>query len=295
MSDATPKPSGAGPLTPRKGTPGPVIIRGERAPLIDIYHRILALPLQMVLLLMAATFVVLNLMFAGLFMLAPGGVGNLKAGDFWNAFFFSVQTFGTIGYGYMFPRSFAADLIVTGETFIGLVYVAIFTGLVFARVSKPTARVSFSEVAVIHAFDGVPTLMFRAANRRSNQILEAEVTVSLARDTHTLEGHSIRRFQELRITRSRSPLFAYSWTVMHPIDEASPLYGQDRAALRRDRAELIVVLSGLDDRYAQRVHARHAYSADDLVWDKRLADVITLRPDGRRSIDYRRFHDIEDL
>ena len=279
----------------RPGERLPVITRAERAPIIDLYHRVMALPLWGVLILMGATYLAINLAFGALFMLAPGGVGNLRAGDFWNAFFFSVQTFGTIGYGYMFPRSFAADLIVTVETFVGLVYVAISTGLVFARVSKPTARVSFSAVAVIHAFDGVPTLMFRAANRRSNQILEAEVTVSLARDTHTLEGHSIRRFQELRITRSRSPLFAYSWTVMHPIDETSPLYGQDRGSLRRDRAELIVVLSGLDDRYAQRVHARHSYTADDLVWDKRLADVITLRPDGRRSIDYRRFHDVEDL
>ncbi len=295
MSDAAPQQSGAGPLTPRKGVPGPVIIRAERAPLIDLYHRVLALPLHMVLLLMAATFVAINLAFGGLFMLAAGGVGNLKAGDFWNAFFFSVQTFGTIGYGYMFPRSFAADLIVTVETFVGLVYVALATGLVFSRVSRPTARVTFSAVAVIHAFDGVPTLMFRAANRRSNQILEAEVTVSLARDSRTIEGHQIRRFQELRITRSRSPLFAYSWTVMHPIDESSPLWGVDRDALRRDRAELIVVLSGLDDRYNQRVHARHSYTADDLVWGKRFADVIILHPDGRRSIDYRRFHDVEEI
>ncbi len=183
----------------------------------------LALPLSGVIGLMAAAFLALNLLFAGLYMLAPGGVGNLRAGDFWNAFFFSVQTFGSIGYGYMFPRSYTADAIVTLESFTSLVYVALGTGLVFARVSRPTARVSFSRVAVIHDFDGVPTLMFRAANRRSNQILEAEVMVSLARDAVTREGHAIRRFEELKTARARSPLFALSWSVMHTIDAKSPL------------------------------------------------------------------------
>ena len=228
-------------------------------------------------------------------MLAPGGVGNLRAGDFWNAVFFSVQTFGTIGYGYMFPRSFTADLIVTFETFAGLVYVALATGLVFARVSRPTARVAFSSVAVVHDFDGAPTLMFRAANRRANQILEAEVTVTLARDAETIEGIQIRRFEELKVRRARSPLFAYTWTIMHPIDHDSPLKGAGPGSLGHDRVEIIVVLSGMDDRFAQRVHARHSYAASEILWGKRFVDVLSIRPDGRRAIDYRRFHEVEDL
>jgi inward rectifier potassium channel len=267
----------------------------EKAPLTDLYHQVLSLPLSGVIALMAAAFVAINLVFGALYMLAPGGVGNLKPGDFWNAFFFSVQTFGTIGYGYMFPRSFAADLIVTVETFVGLVYVAVATGLVFARVSRPTSRVSFSRFAVVHDFDGSPTLMFRAANRRANQILEAEVMVALARDVTTVEGHTIRRFEEMRIRRWRTPLFAYSWTVMHPIDEASPIRGQTPESLVEQRAELVVVLSGVDDRFAQRVHARHSYGAADIVWNKRFADVLFVQPDGQRVIDYRRFHDLVDL
>ncbi len=279
----------------RPGERLPVITRAERAPIIDLYHRVMALPLWGVLILMGATYLAINLAFGALFMLAPGGVGNLRAGDFWNAFFFSVQTFGTIGYGYMFPRSFAADLIVTVESFVSLVYVALATGLVFARVARPTARVTFSQVAVVHDFDGAPNLMFRAANRRSNQILEAEVTVTLARDARTVEGIQIRRFEELKVRRSRSPMFAYTWTVMHPIDDDSPLKGVDPESLLRDRVEIIVVLSGMDDRFAQRVHARHAYTATEIIWGKRFVDVLTVRPDGRRAIDYRLFHDVEEF
>ena len=276
-------------------TAGPLAaFQAERAPLTDIYHAVLALPLSGVIALMAVMFLTLNLVFAGLYMLAPGGVGNLRPGDFWNAFFFSVQTFGSIGYGYMFPRSYAADAIVTLESFTSLVYVAMGTGLVFARVSRPTARVSFSRTVVIHDFDGVPTLMFRAANRRSNQILEAEVMVSLAHDAVTREGHAIRRFEELRTARARSPLFALSWTVMHPIDAKSPLHGATPESLAREQAQLVIVLSGVDDRFHQRVHARHLYAADDILWGKRFADIIKAHPDGRRTIDFARFHDVEE-
>jgi len=271
-----------------------VVVQDDQKFFIDLYHRTMALPLWGILVAMAATFVVLNLIFAGLYSLHPEGVTNLRRGDFLWAFFFSVQTFGTIGYGYMSPVSVYANTLVALETFFGLVYVALATGLVFARVSKPTARVAFSQVAVVHAFDGVPTLMFRAANRRANQILEAEVTVSLARDTRTVEGHELRRFQELKVVRSRSPLFALTWLVMHQIDDESPLKGATPESLRLERAELVAVLSGLDEGFSQRIHARHAYAADDIVWDKRFADVLSTRPDGRRKLDYRRFHEVVD-
>ena len=283
-------------LTLRRGRNFLPRVRGsEREPLTDIYHQIMALPLAGVIALMGAAFVVINLVFAGLYLLAPGGVANLRAGDFWNAFFFSVQTFGTIGYGYMFPQTGAANLIMAVETFVGLVYVALATGLVFARVSRPTARVAFSSQVVIHAFDGAPTLMFRAANRRANLILEAEVMVSLARDVTTLEGLQIRRFEELKIRRSRTPLFAFSWTVMHPIDESSPLWGVNQEQLTRERAEILVILSGVDDRYAQRVHARHSYASGEITWNKRFADILSIEPDGQRVVDYTRFHDVVEL
>ena len=271
-----------------------MVHRSDQRPIIDLYHRTMALPLWGILVLMAATFVVLNLIFASLYALHPAGVTNLRRGDFLWAFFFSVQTFGTIGYGYMAPVSVYANALVALETFVALVYVALATGLVFARVAKPTARVAFSDVAVIHAFDGVPTLMFRAANRRANQILEAEVTVSIARDMRTIEGHELRRFQDLKVVRSRSPLFAYTWVVMHQINEESPFKDATTETLKRERTELVVVVSGLDEGFSQRIHARHVYTADDIVWNKRFADVLSVRPDGRRQLDYRRFQEVVD-
>jgi inward rectifier potassium channel len=281
-------------LIRRDGDLAPILFGHPRSPFSDLYHQVLAMPLAGVLALMGATFIIINLVFAELYLWA-GGVANLRPGDLWNAFFFSVETFGTIGYGYIYPQGLWANLLMTAETFVGLVYVALATGLVFARVSRPTARVTFSQQAVITEFDGVPTLMFRAANRRANLILEAEVLVSLARDATTAEGQSIRRFDELRIRRARTPLFALTWTVMHPIDEASPLWGATSEVLQAQRVELIIALSGVDDRYAQRVHARHSYDAGEIVWNKRLADILSVGPGGRRVIDFRRFHDLVDV
>jgi inward rectifier potassium channel len=282
-------------VIPRPGERVPRIVGRESSPFTDLYHRLLSLPLAGVLGLMACLFLVLNLIFAALYLAEPNGVAALAPGDYWSPFFFSVETFGTIGYGHWYPQSFAANLTMVVETFVGLVYVAVTMGLVFARVSRPISRVTFSRVAVVHQFDGRPTLMFRAANRRANNILEAEVMVSMARDDHTPEGIQFRRFQELKVARSRTPLFALTWTIMHPIDEHSPLRGANAQTLRDMHAEIIVVLSGTDDRYAQRVHARYAYGAEEVLWDKRFADILSLGSGGRRVVDYQRFHDVVDV
>ncbi len=279
----------------RGGSRAPLIVGRDRSPFADIYHRALALPLLGILGLMGATFLVLNLIFAGLYLADAGGIAAMTPGDFPSAFFFSVETFGTIGYGHWYPQSVASNLVMTVETFVGLVYVAVSTGMVFARVSRPVSRVDFSKVAVIHEFEGVPTLMFRAANKRANNILEAEVMVSLARDAQTSEGILLRRFEELKVARSRTPLFALSWTIMHPIDDQSPLRNATQHSLRAEHAEIIVVLSGTDDRYAQRVHARHSYDASEVIWDRRFADILSFGEDGRRTVDYGRFHDVVDV
>jgi len=299
MSSEPPKAAPTPPRFPsiieRRGDLPPIIVGRDRSPFTDLYHRVLALPLAGVLALMGATFLALNLIFAALYLIDPHGVAALEPGDFASAFFFSVETFGTIGYGHWYPQSLAANLLMTVETFVGLVYVAVTTGLVFARVSRPVSRVTFSRLAVIHDFEGTSTLMFRAANQRANHILEAEVMVSLARDVETAEGVPYRRFEELKVARSRSPLFALTWTIRHPIDARSPLKGATPDSLLAQHAEIIVVLSGTDDRYAQRVHARHSYTAEEVVWDKRLADILSFGENGRRTVDYGRFHDVVDV
>jgi inward rectifier potassium channel len=271
-----------------------VIVGRRGGGLTDFYHRLLNLPPWGLLLVLAAVFLAANTVFAGLYMLDPGGVANAKPGSFADNFFFSVQTLGTVGYGVMTPKSVYANVVVTTEAFFSVVLVAVTTGIIFAKVSKPTARVMFSRVAVVSDHDGVPTLMFRAANQRANQILEAEVMLSLARQVTTQEGLTMRQFQTLRVTRSRTPLFALSWLIMHPLDEASPLHGVSPESLVAEGAELVVVLSGVDETFAQRIHARHSYHAQEILWEKQFEDILGFTDDGRRVINYHRFHDVRD-
>lgn len=260
----------------------------------DLYHGLLGIPVWGLFAVLGSVYVGLNVVFAGLYLLDPHGVTGVRPDDFLDAFFFSVQTLSTVGYGVLAPADAYANLMVTVECFLNLVMLAVTTGVIFARVSKPTARVLFSKVATITLFEGKPHLMFRAINERSNQILEAEVMLSLARQTITAEGRTWRRFQDLEVTRRRTPLFALSWTIMHPLDESSPLFGASPESLIADEVELIVVISGVDDTFAQRIHARYAYGAENIVWDKEFENVLSIEPDGRWVLDYRKFHDLKD-
>ncbi|QUD87796.1 ion channel [Phenylobacterium montanum] len=278
----------------RDGAKGVVVVGRDRLGLNDLYHRVLTMSLGGLIGLLAVVYLLANVLFAGLYMLVPGSIAGARPGAFSDAFFFSVQTLGTVGYGAMTPHGLWANCLATAETFFNLVIVALSTGLIFTRVSRPTARVMFSKVAVVSDYEGTPTLMFRAANQRGNQILEAEVTLSLARQVTTAEGHAMRRFEDLAVTRSRSPLFVLSWLIMHRIDETSPLYGLGREDLEGIGGEILVAISGLDDTFAQRIHARHAYLPHEIHWQRRFADILSVAPDGRRLIDYRLFHEVEE-
>jgi inward rectifier potassium channel len=268
----------------------PVVVLGAPSGLTDLYHWVLRIPIGGLLALIAGVYLVINLVFAALYLAVPGDITNVKPGDFADAFFFSVQTLSTVGYGAMSPVSFYANIIVTIECLVGLMLIAVTTGVIFARVSRPTARVVFGHIAMIAPFEGAPHLMVRAINERSNQILEAEVNLNLTRTVQTAEGHAWRRFYELPVTRRRSPLFALSWTIMHPLDERSPLFGATAESLAAENAEIIVVVSGVDDVFAQRVHARWVYRADEIVWGEEFEDVLTVSPDGIWVLDVRNFH-----
>ena len=206
-----------------------------------------------------------------------------------------MQTLGTLGYGVMAPRTLYANLLVTVESFSGILTIALFTGIIFARFSRPFARVVFSKVAVVTPFDGVPTLMFRTANQRGEAIMDASVVVTLARQYTTREGVPMRRFQELKLMRSSNSLFALSWTVMHPIDQDSPLYGLNPEDMQEHDMEIIVTLNGLDEILADRIYARHAYWADEIVWNRRFVDVISVTPAGHRMLDLTQFHDTIEI
>jgi inward rectifier potassium channel len=272
-----------------------VALGGRRGGIADLYHGFLSIPMWGLILALLAVYFGLNLIFAGLYLIDPGGVANLKAGDFAGAFFFSVQTISTVGYGILAPTSVYANVIVTLECFVGLMLAAITTGAVIGRFSKPTARLMFSQVATITPFDGVPHLMFRVINERTNRILEAEVIMTIARQDVTTEGRTWRRLQDLVAVRQRSPLLALSWTIMHRVDETSPLFGATQESLIAEAAEIVAVVSGVDDIFAQRVHARYAYRPEDIIWDKEFENVLSVEPNGRWVLDYRKFHDLRDL
>ena len=271
------------------------IVKGQDAGRwTDFYHTVLTAPWWLFILGMAGTLIGVNAIFAGLYMLDPAGIEHARPNSFWDHFLFSVQTMGSISYSAMLPKSVFANSLVAIEAFVSLLSIAIATGIMFARMSRPVARVVFSDKAVVAPFNGTPTLMFRIANQRGNQILEANITVTVARQMMTRERQVMRRFEEIRLLRSRTPLFQLSWTVMHQIEPDSPLYDATIDTMLADQMEIIVMLSGTDDTYADKVYARHSYMPHELCWDKQFVDVLFTRADGRRFVDLRKFHDVED-
>jgi inward rectifier potassium channel len=267
------------------------IVRGQdRSRWTDFYHGVLTMPWWAFFLALAGFFIALNLVFATLYLADPRGILNARPGSFWDLFFFSIQTIGSLN-SPMLPQSDYARVVMAIEAFCGIVNLALVTGVVFSRFSRPFARIVFSNVAVIVPFDGVPTLMFRAANQRGNQILDATASVSIARQVTTTEGITMRRFEELKLLRARSPLFSLSWTVMHPIDEASPLYGATADSFYDQDVDIMVLMSGMDETLSQVIYARQAYTPDDILFDRRFVDVVRRNDHGRFEVNLHRFHD----
>jgi inward rectifier potassium channel len=259
----------------------------------DLYHLLLVVPWLHFIGLLVLTYIGLNAIFALLFLAGgANGIANAEAGSFTDAFFFSVQTMASIGYGAMFPQTLYAHMIVTVEAIVGVLWLAMATGLMFARFSRPTARVLFSRVAVIAPRNGVPTLMFRAANQRRNQILEAQLRLTLVRNVITEEGEFMRRFFDLELERSQTPIFALTWLALHRIDEHSPLYAMPPETFQEIEAEIIVTLTGIDETFSQSIHARHSYIANEIFWNARFADVLVTTTTGQRAIDLSAFHEI---
>jgi inward rectifier potassium channel len=271
---------------------GVIVIGAPRTTLRDFYHLFLRMRWSSAIGLITVLYLVLNCVFAAVFV-SFGGVGNARHGSFWDAFCFSVQTMGTIGYGAMYPASVAANAVVVVESVVSLLVTALTTGLVFAKFSLSSARIAFSRVAAIGPMDGVPTLMLRIGNERGNTILEATIRVVMIRTERQREGTMFYRMIDLPLARERSPAMARSWTVLHPIGPGSPLQGMTPEQAKRDEVELMVTVVGTDDTSLQPVHARKRYLDTDIVWGARHADILSETEDGNIVLDVRRFHDIE--
>ncbi len=266
-------------------------IGGKLHPLTDFYHTLMRANWPTTFGIILAALVFVNVLYASVYVLLGDGIEGVRAGNFEDCFFFSVQTLATIGYGKMVPVTRAAHVVVTLEAFTGVIVTAVTTGILFAKFSRPTSRVLFSRVCVVAPFEGKPTLMFRLANERANRIVQASVKLSALRFVKTAEGHVLRRLIDLKLHRSDSAMFAITWTVFHTIDEASPLFGMDAEALAKESFGLVVTLVGLDETLAQTVHARHSWDHDQIVFDRRFVDVLAENEDGSRTMDLTKFHD----
>jgi inward rectifier potassium channel len=242
----------------------------------------LAIPWPAFLALISGLFLAINLLFAALHRLDPTGIagGAQPRASFAEAFFFSVQTLGSIGYGVLHPLGLYANLLVTAESLCGLLFVAITTGLAFARFARSNARIRFSESAVVFAYNGEPTLCFRLANERGNRIREARLRAFLALDEISREGHRLRRLKPLVLQRDEGVAFLLVWTALHRIDAASPLHGLSPADLRRLNAEVVVAFSGVDETIERPVHAQAHWPMEQLRFSCCFADILEDHPSG---------------
>jgi len=269
------------------------VVREGLSPIgsLSVYHYLLTVTWTRFILWVCLGYVTANALFAfGYVLCGPGaieGTDGLNAGGrYLTAFFFSVETLATIGYGNVGPRGLAANLLVTVEALTGLLAFALASGLVFARFSRPVAWIIYSRKALVAPYRDRSAFMFRIVNGRSNQLLEvsAKVAVAIGRD-------GARRFHDLPLERDRVVLFPLSWTIVHPIDEGSPLWGMTEEELRAADAEFFVTLQAIDETFSQQVHSRTSYKPQEVVWGAKFADAFVRRPGRPLGIDVARLHD----
>ncbi|GBQ86816.1 ATP-sensitive potassium transporter [Gluconacetobacter johannae DSM 13595] len=259
----------------------------------DLYHHALTIRWGTFFWVSLALYILINVGFALLYMVVPDQVTGAHPHAFWDFFFFSIQTLSTVGYGVMAPIGPVAHVVVSFELLGGMILNAVATGLVFARFSRPKARVIFSDRALIRTEDGVPHLSVRIANRRLSPILSVSLEMSLARLIVQSNGRLARRFDPLPLMQSHVPVLRFAFPLLHVIDGNSPLNGLDLDQLAREEAEIVVTLTGTDEVSGQTVFARTAYGFDRVLYNHRFVDIIDAAPDGRITVDYTRFHATE--
>jgi inward rectifier potassium channel len=267
---------------------------------LSLYHHLLSMSWSKFIGMASLGYFMMNLFFAFAYVIFGQEAleGPKPAGfpdELVRAFFFSVQTSSTIGYGHITPEGFGANLLVTLEAFVGLLGLALVTGIVFARFSRPTARILFSEKAVIAPYKDFTGFMFRIVNARQNQIIELEAQLHFS-CVMEKEGNRKRNFHRLELERTRVPFFPLSWTIVHPIDKTSPLYRMTYDDLVHSDAEFMILLTGLDDTFNQTVFSRSSYKAEEVVFGARFKSIYEkLEGTGPITIDIDRLSDIEKV
>lgn len=273
--------------------------RGMGWQFISLYGALLTVPWNLFFLTMGGLYLALNAVFGLIyFALGSGALSEeplIGMGRYLACFFFSVQTFGTIGYGHVYPLSVAANTVVTAEAFVSLLGVALATGVLFARFSRPQSRILFSEVAVIAPYQEGRALMFRLINGRRSQLMNAKVEAVHTQFDTLPDGRRIRRFKPLQLERAEVTLFPLAWTVVHPITVDSPYWQTTLEALHEADAEIMVIFSATDEAVLQSIHARSSYKIHEVRWNHRFADLYRRTRDGHLYVDAERLHDTEAL
>jgi inward rectifier potassium channel len=260
----------------------------------DVYQWLLALRWPQFAALVAAVYIMLNLLFATLYSLDRASIAGSTGGSwFFDCFFFSIQTLATVGYGHMYPQTLYGHVISTIEIMSGIFLLAVVTGLIFVRFSRPVARIAFSRSLVISPLNGEPTLMVRVGNQHQHSIVDTQFRVMFMRDEPLVEGGDFRYFYTLKLHFDKLILFPAALTLRHVIDKSSPLYGATPESLEITRAVFAVSVSGIDPVIAAPVQAQQDYTWRDVRFGKRFVDIYTQSGRGQLTVDYGRLHDTE--
>ncbi len=265
-------------------------IGGENAFWSDLYHRAMTATVARLLLAGLGIFLLNNLFFAILYSLDSSAVSNVIAPKFLDLFFFSVEAFTTVGFGDMHPANTWGHVVFSLEGFSSIIETSALTGLIFARFSKPRARILFADNPVVGTYDGHPTLMFRLANARQNFISDAKVQLWILRDEESKDGPRYRRFHEVPLARQQNPTFILSWTLFHQINKASMFYGLSPEDLAEKNYIFILTIKGVDDTSSQELRARKNYGCEQIMWGRQYVDILHVADDGAITLDYRDFH-----
>jgi inward rectifier potassium channel len=283
-----------GPIPIRSGRTEFLKINAARREWRDGYHWVLSLTWPQFALFLVFSYVALNLIFA-CFYAVGDGIADLPRGSFGYAFFFSVETLATVGYGHNYPATVYGHIVVTIEIFVGMIWLAVITGLIFVRFSRPTARILFSNNILIGNHNGEPNLMFRVANLRHTSMANAHFRVTFSRDERVLEGEVIRRFYPLKLYPEHMIRFPAALTIRHRIDQQSPLHGQTAEILAESDAFFLVAVTSYEEVMAASVHSQHDYPYEELLWNERFVDIYEEREDGKLQVDYGRIHETEPV
>jgi inward rectifier potassium channel len=262
----------------------------------DIYRWLLGLRWPQFGVFVGALYIALNLLFAALYSLQQDSIAGTTGGYwFYDCFFFSVQTLATVGYGHMYPQTLYGHIVTTIEIMSGIFLLAVMTGLIFVRFSRPSARVVFSKSIVIAPLNGKPTLMVRVGNENQHSMVEAEFRIMFSRDEPLLEGGDFRYFYVLKLHFERLTVFPAALTLRHTIDETSPLFGATPESLESSRVLFVVSVVGIDPVIAAAVQTQNDYTWRDVRFGERFAEMYTEHGDGRLTVDYGRLHDTEPV